>query len=141
MACAATPGDTRRDPAKGTELCSCCQGFQALPVHLGRDGLQEQLWLPGMQEEPSEVTLGLLTMLCFKCKSAFCIVTNERRQSIPRSCSERRGNPITSRAPPASTSRLRERLSRRMSCPISSHVRPKSILLCAEITSSRDFTN
>lgn len=34
---AATPGDTRRDPARGTAPCSCCQGPWVLPAHLGRD--------------------------------------------------------------------------------------------------------
>lgn len=36
-------------------------------------GLREQIWLPGMQEELSEVTLGLLMRLCFTCKSVSCL--------------------------------------------------------------------
>lgn len=142
---AATPGDTRRDPVKGMAPCGCCQGPWALPAHLGRDWAARAVLAPwgargavrgnpGLSKEAlPQMQIGVMLDLIY-----FFVLWLLKGEGA-RFSEERDPHhfPSTACLHVCSRGALPQEDKR----PINSHVRPKSILLCAEIASSRDFTN
>lgn len=94
-----TPGDTRRDPAKGTVLCSCCWGAGVLPAQLGRDQAARAGFAPRDAGGDTRSNPGLINEALLQMQ----IGVMPEREHVPESRSERRrGTPVTSPAPPTS---------------------------------------